>query len=128
MTEDTPVYQPRPKFTLKLRVTERYVDRYRHLDTEQRVATAHILQESKQVTDAEDPCEPTRIIKLVEVEDEVQGDVPTIVRAIKDTMRAVGCGHEYDCCGCWSHHVVEVQQMTHQPNHYIVVQHASRNY
>jgi hypothetical protein len=98
------------------------------LDEEAPVATAVVLQKSEECTDHEDPCEPTRIMKLIEVTDRVQGDVPTIVQAIKDTMRFSGCGHEYDCCGCWSHHVTDVFQRKNNPAQFVVLQYASRNY
>lgn len=121
--------KPRRTFAVNLRKTHRYVDAYKHLDVEEFVAHLELLQESKLVTDDEDPCEPTRIIRHVRVlKDEVQGDVPTIVRAIRDTLSFSGCGHEHDCCGCWHAMVTEVLQCERVKYEYIVISYASRNY
>jgi hypothetical protein len=115
-------------FTLSIRKTQTYVDSYRHLDQEDPVATAVVLQTSSQITDEEDMCQPTRIVKLIQITDHVKGSYGCIEQAIRDTMSHRGCGHEYDCCGCWSHSVSEVLRLKHDNMQFIVIQHASRNY
>jgi len=129
--QDQEVRKIQASFTLSLRKTHKYNDYYRHLDEEHPVATAITLQSSLLLIDDEDPCEPTRIIKLIEITDHVEGDVPTITQAIKDTMSNRGCSHDYDCCVCWSHSVtdaVPLKQDENSPRHWIVIQHAQRNY
>lgn len=115
-------------YTLSIRKTPTYRDAWRHLDNEQVVATAVTLQESSVTTDDEDPCEPTRTIRLIEVTDHVDGDKPTIIAAIRDTMSHSGCTHDWDCCGCWHTSVSEILPLTYNPRQFVVILNSSRNY
>lgn len=123
-----------PTTSLEMRKSHKYVDSYRHLDTHEYLGTVVTQQYSSVCTDPEDPCEPTRIIKLVKVQlDNRDHSKPLwseqdIVQALKDTFTSAGCAHEYDCCGCWSHHVTDVMQRRLYSDEYVLILSASRNY
>lgn len=123
-----------PTTSLELRKTHKYVGTYQHEDSWDYLGTVVTQQYSSQGTDDEDPCEPTRIMKLVSVQlDNRDHSKPLwtdaqIMQALKDTFTRVGCSHEHDCCGCWSHLVTEVLPLKLAPYTYVLILSASRNY
>lgn len=141
MTEATeyeaPAFRPFTT-TLTKRVTRKYVDAYRHLDTEYQIGTATVMQRSTQLTDDEDPCEPTRIMMLVEIKLENRDHSLPLVsnadikQALRDTFTHWGCGHEHDCCGCWNTCVTDVVPLLRSDENpttqWVVIQSSSRNY
>lgn len=129
-------FQPYVK-TLSLRESRKYVDSYRHLDEHRRIGTVTVMQHSAQLTDDNDPCEPTRTILLVNVMvDNSDHSKPLVFngdikQALRDTFTAWGCGHEYDCCGCWNTSVTDVVPLRSDENpaqHWIVIQSSIKNY
>lgn len=122
--------------SLTKRVTRKYVDNWRHLDTELQIGTATVLQRSAQLTDEEDPCEPTRTILYMEVTVTRDHSEPLVFnsdikQALRDTFTHWGCGHEHDCCGCWNTMVTDVVPLRSDENpakHWIIIQSSSRNY
>lgn len=123
-----------PTTSLQLRKTHQYVGSWQHEDKWDHLGTVSTLQYSSICTDAEDPCEPTRIMKLVKVSlDQRDHSKPLwtdaqIKQALRDTFTRSGCSHEHDCCGCWSHHVSEVLPLARRTGEYVLIMHASRNY
>lgn len=134
--EDVPGFKPYTT-SLNLRLTHSYVDRWRDLDKERNLGTVVVLQRSEQRTDNEDdpdPCEPTCIMLRVKVQLDSKDHSKSLAatehvkQALKDTFTHWGCGHEHDCCGCWNTRVNEVMQCKLDPDQWVLIQSAIRNY
>jgi hypothetical protein len=114
---------------LEIRKTHKYVGTYQHLDEWDYVGTATVTA-SESETDHEDPCESTKttMIVCVEIDRGItrQTDEELVKSALRSTFTKSGCAHEYDCCGCWSTYVGEVEKIT--ADRYMVVTRSSRNY
>lgn len=141
MTDNTEYETFQPYTTsLKLRRTHGYVDAYRHLDKEMFLGDVTVMQKSMQRTDTDedpDPCEPTRIMLLVEIKLENRDHSQPLVfnsdikKALRDTFTHWGCGHEHDCCGCWNTAVTDVVPLRDDENparHWVIIQSSLRNY
>lgn len=118
--------------SLEIRKTHKYVGTYRHMDEWETIGTIEDMGQRVLSVDDDDPCEYTVRERIVRIRcDEVQPD-ERIERALRDTYTSHGCAHEYDCCGCWSHHVTDVVDQF--PAHkgttrvYAVTIASSRNY
>lgn len=87
---------------LEIRLTRKYVGECKHLDEwETLFATFHYNTCTAQ--------EFTSILVGV-----VDKDLPreTIKTALKDVFTSIGCGCDYDCCGCTSTHVRRIEFRT----------------
>lgn len=137
--------------SLEIRRTRKYVGTYQHLDKWDEIGTFDELTRRElppqSEEDAYDCTEPKsyEIFCLVKLapdddlrklwiadkdgpEDEGFSDwrERQIKQALQDTHTQVGCAHEYDCCGCRSHTVTEVECTT--GDLWRVVVHSYRNF
>lgn len=115
------------KTSLELRVTQRYVGTYQHLDQWETLAIAKVLGTRKvfdpeQVTRRwykarglskaeirhqmaryyQDASEGQTVVFYVVVKHK-PGQRDDIMQAIHDSFSRRGCAHEWDCCGCASY-------------------------
>ena len=96
--------------TLSIRVTNKYVGRYRHLDQWQEIGTYEILKSHTVCTDEEDICEP----QLTTHEVLVTSSSPEadVRKALDSEFTLAGCAHDWDCCGCRSFHTRKTERVT----------------
>lgn len=108
------------RFNVYRRLTNRYVDSYRHLDREQFVATVRVT--------------PPRLVRQAEDFDDggtyllhvrAPAGAPNIAQELRDSLSHHGCAHEYDCCGCRS---VSARVRKVSARDYVVTQQVSFNY
>lgn len=84
------------------RTSNRYIDKYKHLDGERFVATVRLtprklVEESTGYDSGGTYVQYLRVPLGVNTKD--------LQRALRDTMGYTGCTHSYDCCGCASSYV-----------------------
>lgn len=102
------------------RLTNRYVDSYRHLDRSKFLGTVKIT--------------PPRLVREANDYDDggtyllharAPAGSPNLTHALRDTLSHHGCSHEYDCCGCRS---VSARVRKVSARDYVIVQSVSFNY
>lgn len=109
---------------LTLRLTNRYVGTWAHLDDWESIGAFDTRHQSSQILDEDDPCEPTRTVMVMEIDCPRSDD--EIYRALRDTLGRHGCDHEHDCCGCWSTRLEEARPEGGRT--WTAILHSSRNY
>jgi hypothetical protein len=83
------------------RLTRRYVDEYRHLDSHRPMGQIRVLPR-KRTEEGNGFDDLGRFVRLVEVSAKMAKTETskTINRALKETFTHWGCSHDHDCCGC----------------------------
>lgn len=96
---------------LRTRLTNKYVDEYRHLDSWEAIGTAKTLMSVPRGEESIDGYKRTLIVAVRLTGDTVNLDVH---KALHDTYTSAGCACEYDCCGCVSSHVRGIRYLGQQ--------------
>lgn len=115
--------------TLEIRQTQKFVGAYKYLDNWLPIGRYLIEAKSEPIINAddpEDPCEPTKQSFFVRTYADKGAQPNDIEQALKDCFGSWGCGHEYDCCGCWSTAVINVEQLN--KNYWRVETLSTRNF
>lgn len=90
--------------TLSIKITDKYVGSFQHLDEWRDVASYEIVRTQRlPVDDPDDICEPILLRHSLIVRPKHGATDEEIKQAIRSTFTQWGCAHEYDCCGCRSH-------------------------
>jgi hypothetical protein len=110
------------KANLFTRLTNRYADGWRHLDTEEFTGTVKVLGVTRQ-TEGEGYDDGGSYRYRVVAPSALKGK--DLTRAIGQSMGGSGCRHEYDCCGCATHRA-SVKRVS--PREYAVRVRVSYNY
>lgn len=84
------------------RLTHGYVDGWRHLDSDEFVATIK-LTPAKLVIEGKDHDDGGVYVQYRRAPAGVS--ISTLKQALRDTMSGSNCRHEHDCCGCASRSV-----------------------
>ncbi len=79
------------------RLTHKYRDGYRHLDSEEFFATVR-LTPAKQVVAPESYDDGGEFVQHLRVPAGV--NITQLAAALANTMGGSNCRHEHDCCGC----------------------------
>lgn len=117
-------------FPLAVRTSHRYVGSCRGLDNWDNIGLGLIssTRGCLRTEEAEnDPCDPRTVLHIVKVQVSAFTPLDTIKQALRDYFQQVGCHHEYDCCGCWSHRVRGVRRLGNDRRWAVMVS-SSRNY
>ena len=116
--------------SLLVRQTHKFVGTYKDLDKWDHIGEFDIEAISDPIVnmdDPEDPCETTaRILFIRVMPDSPARKQSEIERALRDGFESHGCGHDFDCCGCWSTSVIKVERLN--DDYWRVETSASRNY
>lgn len=117
------------KHQLQKRLTHKYVGEYQHEDEWEDIGTFEVLAIGQRRPDDEGgcaPCDPITTTAFGQVTAEGDVNAEDIERALHDTFTSWGCACEYDCCGCRSYQVEEVEELSGR--YWKVVVNSSRNY
>lgn len=88
------------KINIELRMTNRYVGTWSHLDRWATVGTA-LLTPPKVVREPESFDDGGTYLRWATIP---RGqDIEASISALEDTLSRHGCAHEWDCCGCASY-------------------------
>jgi hypothetical protein len=100
--------------SLKVRITSKYKDAFRHLDEEQHIGTVETLRSIERHVDEEHGDSGTNLLFIrITLDQDTEEPITTddIKKAIKNTYGYSGCGHEHDCCGCISQTVNRMKRL-----------------
>lgn len=84
------------------RTSHRYIDEFKHLDSERFVATVR-LTPRKMTAEGDGYDSGGTYVQYLRVPLGV--NTKDLERALHDTMGYTGCTHDYDCCGCASSYI-----------------------
>lgn len=111
---------------LRIRLTHKYVDSYRHLDEHQHLGTV-VLGQPRMVREPNDFDDGGTYVRLAQLPAGLSRRQRKVWRAVlAENLSKWGCAHEYDCCGC-----ALVRATVHATNHarrVVVVTKTSYNY
>jgi hypothetical protein len=97
--------------TLSKRLTHRYVGTCRDMDRWEPVGTMVELQSSSvPPIDTEEASEGPMTTKLIAVDSDRPKE--EVEQALRDRFNRHGCSHSYDCCGCPSHRVAGLKEVS----------------
>lgn len=106
------------------RLTRKYIDAYRHLDKDVFVGQIKLTPSKKVADRGVDFSIGPSHVQFGRLKSGQK--FPEIADAIRDTLGGSKCpGHEYDCCGCASYHVVVEKKGARNIR---VITHTSFNY
>ena len=100
--------------SLKVRITSKYKDAYRHLDEEQHIGTTETLRSIERHVDEEHGDSGTNLLFIrITLDQDTEEPITTddIKKAIRNTYGYSGCSHEHDCCGCISQTVNRMKRL-----------------
>lgn len=87
--------------SLSVRLTHRYVDTYRHLDSERGVGVLKFTPAKLVREPRDDMSDGGDYVRFARVPAGLSRKARhELVQAARDSFNRHGCHHEYDCCGC----------------------------
>lgn len=116
--------------TLSIRKTHKFVGTWQHEDEWEYVGDfENVATVTNDIEDengpGSDPCAPQMTTRIGIIHHEGKSN-EAIEKAIHDTFTQWGCDHEWDCCGCRSYRVHEVQYIG--KNYWRVDIYSAQNY